>query len=516
MQLPFIVATMTRRGLIRPGRPDRILGQLANLRAWGYTLTGELRASAARFPQRIALVDERGGITYQSLVQRTDRLAYTLASAAGIHPADRVGVLCRNHAGIVELMVALSTLGSDPVLINTGLSRPQLASVASQQRLRAVCYDDDAVDAVVDLAPAVLRLPWSMLDELVSTTPPGSAPRPGREGRVIVLTSGTTGTPKGAQRPTPSGLGALASILSRIPLDVGERMFISTPLFHTWGLAALQMSFALSATTILQRRFDPSATLAAIVQTGATALFAVPVMLQRLLDDVEPVPTSLRVVATSGSALPGPLAIRFMDAYGDVLYNLYGSTEVSWASIATPQELRTAPGTAGRPPRGTRVAILDADGAPVPVGQVGRIFVANSMLFDGYTGDALRDVHDGQLDTGDLGHLDEHGLLFVDGRADDMIVSGGENVFPLEVEHLLAALPEVREVAVVGVPDSQFGQRLAAYLVLTDGAVLDANAVRRHVRDHLARYSVPRDVHFVAELPRNATGKVVARELPRN
>jgi acyl-CoA synthetase (AMP-forming)/AMP-acid ligase II len=291
-------------------------------------------------------------------------------------------------------------------------------------------------------------------------------------------------------------------------------MFISAPLFHTWGLSGLQMAFALSSTVVLQRRFDPPATLRAIVDTQARSLFVVPVMLQRLLEIV-PVPTQLRVVATSGSSLPGGLAIRFMDAYGDILYNLYGSTEASWASIATPADLRRAPTTAGRPPHGTLVAILDDNGEPVAPGAVGQIFVGNAMLFDGYTSGTAKQMHEGLLATGDLGHLDEDGLLYVDGREDDMIVSGGENVFPGAVENLLSGLPQVREVAVVGVPDYDFGHRLAAYIVLRPGESLDVDAVREYVRHYLGRYYVPREVAFIDELPRNATGKVVNRNLPR-
>jgi acyl-CoA synthetase (AMP-forming)/AMP-acid ligase II len=204
-----------------------------------------------------------------------------------------------------------------------------------------------------------------------------------------------------------------------------------------------------------------------------------------------------------------------MDEFGDVLYNLYGSTEASWASIATPEELRADPRCAGRPPHGTRVAILDGAGMPLPAGQVGRVFVGNDMLFDGYTsGGHDRESHQGLLATGDLGHLTSDGLLHVDGREDDMVVSGGENVYPSAVEHVLAQLPQVGEVAVAGVPDAQWGQRVSAWLVLRPGERLDADAVREYVRLHLDRFSVPRDVYFVARLPRNATGKVVARHLP--
>ena len=331
-----------------------------------------------------------------------------------------------------------------------------------------------------------------------------------------MLTSGTTGAPKGARRPTPHGFGPLVSIIDRIPLHARNTTMIAAPIFHTWGYAALQVSFALRATVVLHRRFDPAATLTALVAQRCDAMFAVPVMLQRLMEVEPPLPRPpLKVVAVSGSALPGNLATAFMDRYGDVLYNLYGSTEVSWASIAGPRELRAAPTTAGRPPHGTRLAILDENGRPVRDGEVGRIFVGNEMLFEGYTSGVGRESRDGLLDTGDLGRLDADGLLFVDGRADDMIVSGGENVFPSELEDLSARLPQVREVAVIGVPDPDYGQRLAAFLALRPGETLDPEAVREYVRRYLARFSVPRDVVFVKYLPRNATGKVLSRELRR-
>ncbi|HSS11005.1 MAG TPA: AMP-binding protein, partial [Acidimicrobiales bacterium] len=208
------------------------------------------------------------------------------------------------------------------------------------------------------------------------------------------------------------------------------------------------------------------------------------------------------------------LALRFMDAFGDVLYNLYGSTEVAWASIATPSDLRQAPGTAGRPPRGTLVRVVDADGHEVPDGQSGRIFVANSMLFEGYTGGGSKPVVDGLMGTGDTGHFDDAGRLFVDGRDDEMIVSGGENVFPREIEDLLSEHPAVADCSVVGVPDDKFGQRLKAFVVLRPDHSATATELQDYVRAHLARYKIPRDVVFLSELPRNATGKVVKRDLP--
>ncbi|MER6589260.1 AMP-binding protein [Micromonospora chalcea] len=518
MDLPFIAATLTRRGLLTPGRPIRVVSQLNALRRWGWSLAGELRQAAARDPGRVAVVDERGAtMTYQELLERSERLARSLRSHLGVQAGDRVGVLCRNHHGLIEAIVAAMLLGADAVLVNTGLSAAQLNTVAEEQGLRVLVHDGEFTDRVLGLPAEVHRVDERRHEELIAAAVPGEQLQPPeRDGRTIVLTSGTTGAPKGARRPTPHGFGPLVSIIDRIPLHARNTTMIAAPIFHTWGYAALQVSFALRATVVLHRRFDPAATLTALVAQRCDAMFAVPVMLQRLMEVEPPLPRPpLKVVAVSGSALPGNLATAFMDRYGDVLYNLYGSTEVSWASIAGPRELRAAPTTAGRPPHGTRLAILDENGRPVRDGEVGRIFVGNEMLFEGYTSGVGRESRDGLLDTGDLGRLDADGLLFVDGRADDMIVSGGENVFPSEVEDLIARLPQVREVAVIGVPDPDYGQRLAAFLALRPGETLDPDAVREYVRRYLARFSVPRDVVFVKYLPRNATGKVLSRELRR-
>ncbi|HEU0250610.1 MAG TPA: AMP-binding protein, partial [Solirubrobacteraceae bacterium] len=287
-----------------------------------------------------------------------------------------------------------------------------------------------------------------------------------------------------------------------------------------WGFAHFTLALPLSSTLVLRRRFDPEDTLRAVAQHRATALAVVPVMLQRMLElpaetiaryDV----SCLKIIALSGSALPGELAIRAMDTFGDVLYNLYGSTEVAWATIATPADLRAAPGTAGKPPMGTVVKLLDEQGHEVPRGENGRIFVANEMVFEGYTGGGGKEIISGLMSTGDVGRMDSAGRLFVDGRDDEMIVSGGENVFPREVEDLLADHEGIEEAAVIGVEDEEFGQRLKAFVVTRNGATLDAAAVQDYVKHNLARYKVPRDVVFLDQLPRNATGKVLKRELPR-
>ena len=293
---------------------------------------------------------------------------------------------------------------------------------------------------------------------------------------------------------------------------------MAPPVYHAWGLGMSVLAIGLGSAIVVRRRFDPEVVLVALEQHRCRALAVVPVLLNRLMSlggeriaaaDL----TALRVVASSGAPLDGALATRTMDRLGEVLYNVYGSTEVGWATVATPTDLRAAPGCAGRPPLGTTVRIFDDGGRPVPAGKIGRIFVSSGIEFTGYTGGGGKEVINGLMSVGDVGHFDLHGRLFVDGRDDEMIVSGGENVFPREVEDLLAAHEAVMEAAAIGVPDPDFGQRLRVFVVVRPGYVVDGDELREHVRTNLARYKVPRDVVFLDHLPRNSSGKVLKRQL---
>jgi len=332
----------------------------------------------------------------------------------------------------------------------------------------------------------------------------------------VILTSGTTGTPKGA--PRQAGVEAAVAILSRIPLRHGWRCHVAAPLFHTWGFAHLALAMLLGTTLVLRRRFDPEDCLRVAQEERCDSMVVIPVMLQRILRLPPEVLdrydlSGVQVVAASGSALPGDLAEQWMDRFGDHLYNTYGSTEVAYATIATPADLRAAPGTAGKPPWSTTVRIYDEEGRERATGESGRIFVGNGALFDGYTGGGHKEVLDGLMASGDVGRVDAEGHLFVEGRDDEMIVSGGENVFPQEVEDCLVRHDAVVEAAAIGVDDDEFGQRLRAFVVLSSAEAVDEEGLKQHVRDNLARFKVPREIVVLDELPRNATGKVLKREL---
>jgi fatty-acyl-CoA synthase len=436
--------------------------------------------------------------------------------------------MCRNHRGFLDAIFAGAKLGATVLLMNTDFSGPQLEGVIEREEPKALIYDSEFTDTFAETGKDLTRF-VSWVDEGDEAADPTTedAIRDGSDepidppdspGRFIVLTSGTTGTPKGAQRSSPDSLTPVATVLSKIPLRSEGRTMIAAPLFHSWGFLHFMFGLALGSTYVLRRRFKPDLTLETVAEHGADTLVVVPVMMQRImeLDEDERSAhdlSSLRITAVSGSALPGELANRWMDAFGDNIYNLYGSTEVAWASIATPEDMRAAPGTAGRPPHGTVVKIFDEDGKEVPQGETGRIFVGNDMSFEGYTGGGGKDVVDGLLSSGDVGHFDDQGRLFIDGRDDEMIVSGGENVFPREVEDLLSDHESIDEAAVIGVDDEKYGQRLKAFVVTSGSKELSEDEVKAYVKENLARYKVPREVEFLSQLPRNPTGKVLKREL---
>jgi fatty-acyl-CoA synthase len=510
--------TLARSGALTPSRPDQLVRAGVAFRHWGTSLAAAFAVAGARYGDRIAIIDDRGTLTFAEVDARTDALARGLA-AAGVANSQTVAVLCRNSRYIVEIGGALAKCGAHAVYLNTGFAAPQIDEVYTREGATALVYDDEFA-TVVQATNIERRLgaPSDIESLIAGQDVTARLDRPGVSTNTVILTSGTTGTPKGARRDLAAGGLAAVTLLDRIPYRARETMVVAAPIFHSWGATNALTGLMLGDTIVLTREFDAEHTLSLVAQHRAQALAAVPVMLLRIMELAHSVragydTSSLRLVACSGSAFAGDLPIRFMDEYGNILYNLYGSTEVGVVSIASPTDMRAAPATAGRPPRGTDVRLLDEADLPVARGDVGRIFVRGPFLFEGYTDGNSKQMLDGFMRTGDTGHFDGNGLLFVDGRDDDMIVSGGENVYPGEVEHAIATHPDVVDAAVISVPDAEFGQRLKAYVVARPGASVDADAIRTHVRSSLARYKVPRDVEFVAELPRNPTGKVVKREL---
>ncbi|UOZ06783.1 acyl-CoA synthetase [Amycolatopsis sp. WQ 127309] len=523
------VDVMRRAGLVPFPRVDEGLRSLVAIRKYG-PFAGANHISARRDPTAVGIVDEVGPLTYKQLDDQSNALARAW-SERGIKPGQVVAALCRDHRGLVLTMAAAGKLGVRLLLMNTGFAKPQLADVAKRENVTALVYDQEFTGLLDAMPKNVDRyLAWvddgsdlsdrdvPVLAEIIASTDDRPWPAPAKPGGFVLLTSGTTGTPKGAPRPHTSAL-ASAQFLDRIPLRANEATYMGAPLFHGTGLSQFILSFALGSTVVMRRKFSPEETLRGVAEHKCTALVLVPTMLQRIVDLPKDVlgkydTSSLRIVFVAGSALSPDLGNRANEAFGPVVHNLYGSTEVAVATVATPEDWVKAPGTVGRAPVGCKVALYDEKGGRVTEPHVtGRVFVGSGLSFGGYTDGRHKEIIDGLLSSGDVGHFDEDGLLFIDGRDDEMIVSGGENVFPIEVENLLVEREDVLEAAVIGVEDPEFGQRLKAFVVLADGADLDVDAVRDYVKANLARYKVPRDVEFLAELPRNATGKVLRTKL---
>ncbi|WP_061006826.1 acyl-CoA ligase FadD12 [Mycolicibacterium mucogenicum] len=520
-----LVNTMVRAGVIAPLRPDKYVRIAGAMARENMSVTSGFASSAQRCGNRPGLIDELGTLTFSELDKRGDAFAAALQMLSS---AKVVGIMARNHRGFVDALIGANRIGADVLLLNTSFAGPAMAEVVARENVDVIIYDEEftaTVDRALQGRSDVTRIvAWTDTDDHPLTVESliidhlGLQPRrTGEKSRVILLTSGTTGTPKGAKH-SGGGVDALKAILDRTPWRTEETTVVVAPMFHAWGFSQLVFAASMACTVVTRRKFDPQATLALVDKYQATGLCVVPVMFDRIMELPDHVRNrysgrSLRFAAASGSRMRPDVVASFMDQFGDVIYNNYNATEAGMIATATPADLRAAPDTAGRPAEGTEIKILDADFKELPTGEVGTIYVRNSTQFDGYTSGATKDFHQDYMSSGDVGYLDAAGRLFVVGRDDEMIVSGGENVYPIEVEKTLSTHPEVAEATVLGVDDEQYGQRLAAFVVLTDGSAVTEDALKQHVRDNLANYKVPRSITVLAELPRNSTGKIDRREL---
>jgi fatty-acyl-CoA synthase len=511
--------------------PQNLAALGADVVRWGEI--GMIPAlNARRNPHRTAIVDDEGTMTFAELNDAVNAVANGLLGL-GVRGGDGVAILARNHRWFLIANYASARVGARTILLNTEFSGPQIRDVSEREGARVIIYDDEYSDAVKMASPALGAIralgtnpdspePSSSTDEtlaeLIERSSKDAAPKATKKSSIIILTSGTTGTPKGATRHAPPTLAPIGGVLSAVPFKAGEVTALPSPMFHALGYLHATIAMTLGSTLVLHRRFTPAVVLSDVATHTVTAIVVVPVMLSRMLDALEAMPTkpdlsNLRIIFVSGSQLGAELATRAMKDIGPVVYNLYGSTEISFVSIARPQDLKKNPATVGPMIKGVKVKILDEHGSELPTGKVGRIFVGTFFPFEGYTGGGNKEIIDGLMSSGDVGYFDSDGLLYVSGRDDEMIVSGGENVFPAEVEDLISGHPEVIEATAIGVEDKDFGQRLRAFVVPKDGAALTEDAIKDYVRNHLARYKVPREVIFLAELPRNPTGKILKREL---
>jgi fatty-acyl-CoA synthase len=515
-------------GIIDIGNLGVTLETVKNAGVYGPQATLTIQGGR-KYPSLPAVVDERGTLTYKQIDDKSTALARGL-TGLGIGAGSVVGLLCRDHCGFIIAMAACGKLGARLVLMNTGFAKPQFADVCERENVKAVLHDSEFSE-LLDALPADLArvLTWvdegtdspagvPTIDDIIAANSSDPLPAPTKPGGSVILTSGTTGLPKGAPRAKASPL-ATAELVDRVPFPRQGTMVIVSPIFHGTGMVTYLVGATLGNKVVTSRRFKPERTLQLIADHKADMLVAVPTMLHRMVDLAPDViasydTSSLKTIAIAGSALTPELSNRVQDTFGDVLYNIYASTECGFATIATPDELRSAPGTAGRTPVTSEVVLFDEhDRRVAGANKRGRIFIRSAARFEGYTDGRNKQMIDGYMSSGDMGHFDENGLLFVDGRDDDMIVSGGENVFPQEVENLLVEREDVSDAAVVGVDDVDFGKRLRAFVVLKPGARQNAEQMKLYVKNNLARHKVPRDVVFIDELPRSATGKLLRRVL---
>ncbi len=485
---------------------------------------GAVSVAAIRHGQRTALIDERGAVRFCDLDDRSNAVANGWRDQ-GLRAGDTVAILARNHRGFLDALFAAAKSGARIVLLNTDFGADQIRDVLDREGADLLVHDAEYDDAVtgLDLRLGCVRA-WTdqpdsvSLDALIYDGDSSPLPAPAARATIVILTSGTTGTPKGAARSEPRSLLPAAGLLSKVPFRAREVTECSVPLFHALGFGHLMLGLLLGSTLVVRRRFDPQATLNSLAVNHASAVIVVPIMLRRMVD-LDPRGwagrdlSALRIIFVAGSQLGAALCTRVTDAFGPVVYNMYGSTEVAYATIATPHDLTAEPGCVGRVVPGTVVKVFDDADQECALGTPGRIFVANDIQFDGYTGGGTKQSIGGMMASGDIGHFDSGGRLFVDGRDDEMIVSGAENVFPAEVEEALATHPQILEAAIVGVPDDEYGQRLRSFVAMRPGAILSDTDVRDYVRQRLARFKSPRDVIFVDGLPRNSTGKVLKRLL---
>ena len=519
------LAAVGRSGLLGPERPDKLARVAIEVARRG-PFGGACTAAAIRWGDAEALSDELGTLSFNQLDRRSNAIARAWI-ADGLKAGDGIAILCRNHRGFLDASFAASKLGLRCVYMNTEFAGPQIDEVCEREGVRTLVFDAEFGDRAPEWADRHYRA-WSddgtpgnadaTLEELIASNHDAPVPVPSEKPTIVMLTSGTTGTPKGAPRQESGTIDALGALFDRVPFRTRETLYVAPPFFHALGFASMNLALSLGCRVIARRRFDPAEFLDILAEQRVGTVVVVPAMLQRAFDLGEDAvrardSSHLRVVFCGGAQLPGPIATKTLRYWGDVLYVLYGSTEVAYASISVPADHHAAPTTVGKICLGTTVRLLDDEGRDVPSGQPGRIFVSNGVEFGGYTDGRTKEVIDGVMSSGDVGHLDADGRLFIDGRDDEMIVSGGENVFPQEVEELLMAHADVVDVGVVGVDDADFGKRLRAVVVAAAGAEPTPRQLQDYVKGNLARYKVPRDVIFVEELPRNATGKILKREL---
>jgi fatty-acyl-CoA synthase len=499
MRFLLLLEVMYKLRLLTPAGLWRLLSAIGR---HGINVMALLRIAERTHGDSSAIVDDRGSVSYRELLTQANRLASLLTSRHGVKRGMKIGLIGRNKLALVRSIFAVSATGADLYMMNAELSPSQLKELAANNELDLIIYDDiRALDietpehkgwAIVSLA----SLDWQLLTAGETSNLPRSS-----SGRIMLLTGGTTGRPKGvAHKPSLLHyLPPFAALLNRLPLLGSRTVYIATPMAHGYGIANLFLFVALGYKLILTPRFKAEDACALIREHGVEVTIVVPLMVKRMLGHDSGALASLRCIVSGGAALSGNLAMETMNTLGEVLFNLYGTTEGGLTTIATPRDMRRIPGTIGKAIRGVPLYVLSESGRLARAGEVGRLCIRRRKGLPGQRAS--------WIETGDVGVRESSGLYRLLGRIDDMIVSGGENVFPAEVEGILRQHPDVEDAIVIGVDDHTFGQRLAAYVELKKQAVLSEESLMIWLRPRMARYQLPRSIVIMDELPYTPIGK---------
>lgn len=472
----------------------------------GINLMMLLRFAARQYPDRIAVQDEREQISYKDLLTQTETLVAALQHTYGITTGQRVAIMCRNHASLIRALFAASRCGADAYLLNAEMSGAQFAALAGRHRFDLLVYDDEIAALVTHCSDIGQCIPayhdsQPSIDSIAHAAPVhDNMPERMHFGKLIVLTSGTTGDFKTAERK-PSVFNYLhpfTALINRLNLQSYNSVYIANPAYHGFGTAAILLAFALGVKVFMTKRFDAATACKLIGEHKIEALTLVPVMLDRMLKTDAKALNSLACIISGGAALNPALVIEVQRKLGDKLYNLYGTSEAGFCILATPQDLACTPGTLGKEIPGVRIRIGGPNNKKMADGDTGRICIKSSWAAKS---------SEAWIETGDLGFKDDNGYYYLQGRVDDMIVSGGENVYPIELEHILLTHEQISQVAVTGMDDEAYGQRLKAYVVAAHESGLTADELYAWLYDNAARYQIPKEIVVVTEIPYTATGK---------
>jgi long-chain acyl-CoA synthetase len=494
----------------------------------GLNLASIVTESSARQPDGIAVRLGENELSYAELDERSARLA-TLLAAKGVGPGDRVGVMLPNVPEFAIAYYGVLRAGAVVVPMNVLLKRREIAFYLSDSGTELLLAwhgfaeeartgAEEAGAELIEVEPASFA---ALLDEHEPTA--GLAETEAEDTAVILYTSGTTGKPKGAEL-THSNLHRNADVTSRTMCAVGsgDVVFGGLPLFHSFGqTVSMNASLMIGATLTLVPKFDPALALETIQRDKVTHFYGVPTMYGALLHhpDRESYDTSsLRTCITGGASMPVEVLHGFEQAFDAIVLEGYGLSETSPVACSNHPDRERKAGSIGTPLEGVEIRVVDEDDNEVPQGEVGEIVIRGHNIMKGYwqrpdaTEEAMRG---GWFHSGDMARTDEDGYFYIVDRKKDLIIRGGYNVFPREVEEVLYEHPKIREAAVVGIPHEQLGEEVGAAVVLHDGEELSPEEVSAYVKENLAAYKYPRAVWFLDELPKGPTGKILKREIER-